>query len=139
MRVVMDTNVLVSTLRSNGGASFRLLSLVGDGRFQLCLSVPIVLEYEAAAKKQITKGGLAITDVDAIIDYLRRVGEHYKIYFLWRPALKDPNDDMVLELAVTSSAEAIVTFKNRDFKGSEAFGIRVITPQQLLREIGEPT
>jgi predicted nucleic acid-binding protein len=111
----------------------------GDGRFQLCLSVPIVLEYEAAAKKQITKGGLSITDVDGIIDYLCKVGEHFKIHFLWRPTLPDPNDDMVLELAVTSSAEAIVTFNNRDFTGSEAFGIRVITPQQLLREIGEPT
>jgi predicted nucleic acid-binding protein len=78
IRVVMDTNVLVSALRSNKGASFRLLSLVGHARFQLCLSVPIVLEYEAAAKKQITRGGLTITDVDAIIDYLCKVGEHYQ-------------------------------------------------------------
>ena len=139
IRVVMDTNVLVSALRSNKGASFRLLSLVRDARFHLCLSVPIVIEYEAAAKRQITRGGLTTADVDAIIDYLCKFGEHFKIYFLWRPTLKDPNDDMVLELAVTSSAEVIVTFNGRDFRGAEAFGVRVITPQQFLREIGELT
>jgi putative PIN family toxin of toxin-antitoxin system len=136
--VVMDTNVLVSGLRSSKGASFRLLSLVGDGRFRLCLSVPIVIEYEAAAKRLVSRGGLSSTDVEAIIDYLCKVGEHHKIYFLWRPLLRDSKDDMVVELAVASSADAIITFNRKHFKGSESFGIRIITPQELLREIGEP-
>ena len=80
-----------------------------------------------------------MTDIDGIIDSLCKVGERCQIHFLWRPALKDPIDDIMLELAVTSAAEAIITFTTRDFKGSEAFSIRVITPQQMLREIGEPT
>jgi putative PIN family toxin of toxin-antitoxin system len=136
-RIVIDTNVIVSALRSNKGASFQLLSLIDSGKFKFGLSVPIVIEYEAAAKRLITHGGLSATDIEAIIDYVCAAGEHYKIYFLWRPILKDPKDDMVLELAVASKADAIVTFNRNDFKGSETFGIRIITPQQLLMEIGE--
>lgn len=138
VRAVLDTNVLVSALRSRRGASYRVLTLVDSGKFRLRLSVPLVIEYEASAKRLIGKGGLSSGDVDVIIDYLCKVGEHCKVYFLWRPTLKDPKDDMVLELAVASSAEAIVTFNRADFRGSEAFGVRVLSPQQLLRAIGEP-
>jgi len=93
----------------------------------------LVIEYEAAAKRLITAGGLSATDIEAIIDYICAIGEHYKIYFLWRPILKDSKDDMVLELAVASKADAIVTFNTTDFRGAENFGIRILTPQQLLR------
>ncbi len=137
IRIVIDTNVLVSALRSKKGASYRLVSLVDSGRFQTCLSVPLAIEYEAASKKHVAKGGPSANDIDAIIDYLCRVSERHLIYFLWRPILKDPKDDMVLELAVTADADAIVTFNKADFKGTDKFGIRVITPQQLLKEIGD--
>lgn len=136
-RAVIDTNVILAALRSIKGASFRLLSLIDSGKFRFSLSVPLVIEYEAAAKRLIERGSLSAADIEAIIDYLCAVGEHHKIYFLWRPMLKDPKDDMVLELAVASKAEAIVTFNRTDFKGSETFGVRIITPQLLLKEIGE--
>jgi putative PIN family toxin of toxin-antitoxin system len=132
----MDTNVLVAALRSQTGASFKVLSLVDSGKFTLCLSVPMVLEYEAASKKQTKATGIAVADVDAIIDYLCLVGEHYKVYYLWRPFLRDPKDDMVLELAVSSNAESIVTYNREDFKGANQFGVKVITPKALLQQIG---
>jgi putative PIN family toxin of toxin-antitoxin system len=136
LRIVLDTNVLVAAQRSRVGASFKVLSLVDSGKFTLCLSVPMVLEYEAASKKQTKATGLTAADVDAIIDYLCLVGEHYKVYYLWRPFLRDPKDDMVLELAVTSNAEAIVTYNRADFKGANQFGVKVITPKALLKQIG---
>ena len=61
-----------------------------------------VLEYEAAAKKNLQVAGLSSSDVDAIIDYICRVANHFKVYYLWRPFLRDPRDDMVLELAASS-------------------------------------
>jgi putative PIN family toxin of toxin-antitoxin system len=136
IRVVMDTNVLVAALRSRQGASFKMLSLVDSGNFTICLSVPLVLEYEAASKKHSKATGLTAIDVDAIIDYLCLVGEHYRIYYLWRAFLRDPKDDMVLELAVTSSAEAIVTYNKGDFKGVNQFGVKVFSPKALLQQIG---
>ncbi len=116
-----------------------MLSLIDSGKFSLCVSVPLVLEYEAAAKKSIRAAGLSISDVDAIIDYICLVAEHFKVYYLWRPFLRDPKDDMVLELAVSSNANTIVTYNRGDFKGTEQFGIRVISPKELLKEMGEFT
>jgi putative PIN family toxin of toxin-antitoxin system len=137
VRLVIDTNVLIAALRSRRGASFRLLSLIGSGSYEPCVSVPLVLEYEAVAKDQRETFGLSIADIHSIIDYICRVASHHQIHYLWRPVLKDPKDDMVLELAVSASADAIVTFNINDFKGSEKFSVRAIRPHELLREIGE--
>jgi predicted nucleic acid-binding protein len=114
-----------------------MLSLIDSGKFILCVSVPLVLEYEAAAKKQSRATGLTSADIDAIVDYICLVAQKHKVYYLWRPLLKDPKDDMVLELAVASNAEAIVTYNKADFNGSEHFGIKAITPKELLIQIGE--
>jgi putative PIN family toxin of toxin-antitoxin system len=135
-RIVMDTNVLVTALRSRQGASFKMLSAIDGGQFALCLSVPLVLEYEAATKRQARTSGLSASDIDAIIDYICTVGEHYKVYYLWRPFLRDPKDDMVLELAVSSSAESIVTYNRIDFRGADQFGVKIVTPKQFLKQIG---
>ena len=137
--IVTDTCVLISALRSRNGASFRLLSLIGSRKFLFSLSVPLVLEYEATAK-QISRGlGLTHTDIEDIIDYLCTVGEHRKVHYLWRPNLKDPSDDFVLELAVESECQYIVTCNIKDFSKADKFNVTVITPLELLRKIGEIT
>ena len=131
--MVLDTNVLVSALRSNKGASHRLLRLVDSGKFEVNLSVPLVFEYEAAAKKSAP---LPPHDVDAVIDYICSVAQHRKIHYLWRPLLKDPKDDMVLELAVTANCDSIVTHNIIDFSEAKGFGIHILTPREFLRKIG---
>jgi predicted nucleic acid-binding protein len=60
-----------------------------------------------------------------------------KFTYLWRPYLKDPKDDLILEAAVAGNCEAIVTYNRRDFTGVEKFGIQILTPGQFLRRIGE--
>jgi predicted nucleic acid-binding protein len=136
-QIILDTNVLVSGLRSRRGAAFRLLGLVGTGRFDIHLSVPLVLEYEDAPGRQVAAGKVSQAVVDAVLDFHCRVASRHLIFFLWRPFLRDPRDDMVLELAVKGRCEIIVTFNERDFAGVEEFGIRVLTPAAFLREIGE--
>ena len=136
-RIVLDTNVLISALRSRNGASFRLLRIGRQERFKLFVSVPLVLEYECTAKRQSRSLGLLHSDIDDILDYLCQVSEHREIFFLWRPFLKDPKDDMVLELAVESEVDFIVTHNLRDFVGIDQFGISAITPHEFLRKIGE--
>lgn len=137
LRIILDTNVLVSALRSRNGASFRLLRIIDSGKFELAISVPLVLEYEALSKKQSRETGLSLSDIDAILNYVCSIAKHYRIYYLWRPFLRDPKDDMVLELAVASNAKYIVTFNTADFKGIEKFGLHVIKPRDFLKEIGE--
>lgn len=133
---MLDTNILVSALRSRLGASHRLLLSVGDNRFQIQLSVALLLEYEAAIKNPNSGIKLSAGEKDDILDYLCSEARHCKVHYLWRPCLKDPGDDMVLELAVASEASGVVTFNKRDFKGIEAWGLNIYTPQDLLKILG---
>lgn len=135
-RIVIDTNVFVSALRSRRGASYRLLTRVGTGEFEVAVSVPLILEYESAAKRILDSLPLSEDDLDDILDYICSVAARRKIHFLWRPQLADPGDEMVLELAVESESDFIVTYNARDFRGAERFGIRVVTPKEFLKEIG---
>jgi predicted nucleic acid-binding protein len=136
-RIVLDTCVLVSALRSRRGASFRLLELIDSGRFEVCVSVPLVLEYEEVCKRLPGVTPLTEADVGSVLDYVCRVAHHQPVFYLWRPFLDDADDDMVLELAVAAGGCRIVTHNVRDFHGSDQFGVRVLTPQELLRELGE--
>lgn len=132
-RVVLDTNVLRAGLWSRDGTSFRLLELVRGRRVEPALSVPLVLEYEMVLKRQAADLGLALRDIDGILDFLCAVGHHQRIHFLWRPSLRDPRDELVLELAVAAGCRQIITFNGRDFAGSERLGVEVVTPARFLQ------
>lgn len=67
---MIDTNVFISALRSRRGASFKLLSLVGSGAFEINLSVPLILEYESVAKRSKHLISLDTEDVDDVLNYL---------------------------------------------------------------------
>jgi putative PIN family toxin of toxin-antitoxin system len=136
-QVVIDTNVLVAALLSNRGASHRLLRLVGDHRWRINLSVPLALEYEQTLKRVCTGGDMGGSDIDGVLHFLCANANLRPIFFLWRPLLPDPNDDFVLELAVESRADFLITFNTRDFAGADRFGIRVISPREFLAIIGE--
>ena len=136
INVVLDTNVLVSALRSKLGASHKLLILLPNGAYQPNISVPLFVEYESVVKREGMLNGLSEVDIDAILDYLLSKSSIRKIFYLWRPTLKDPKDDLVLEVAVESQSTYIITFNKRDFKGAEKFGIKVVTPQEFMSERG---
>ncbi len=95
-RAVIDTNVLVSGLRSRRGASFRLLELLGDPRWCPCLSVPVALEYEDVLKREFMHSVISATDVDALLDYLLGVADLVAVKFRLRSTLRDPDDDRIL-------------------------------------------
>jgi predicted nucleic acid-binding protein len=135
-RVVLDTNVVVAGLRSRRGASYLLLSEVGRGRFEIALSVPLVLEYEDALLRHAGVIGLSRADVDAVLDYFCSVGHLQGIFFLWRPLLPDPKDDMVLELAVAAGCRTVVTHNVRDFRGAEGLGVQAARPADFLKSVG---
>lgn len=130
--VVIDTNVLIAGLRSAQGASFRLLELLGGKAFSVNVSVPLVLEYEATAKEQARTLGLTHGEIDEVLDYVCRVANHREIYYLWRPFLRDPKDDLVLELAVESEADYIVTYNLKDFADVGRFDLEAITAKDFL-------
>lgn len=135
-RIVLDTNVVVAGLRSRLGASNRLLSLIGTGRFVHVMSVALLFEYETALTRPGSRIALPSAAIDDVLDYLCSAGQRQEIYFLWRPTLPDPGDDLVLEVAAHGRCDRIVTFNTRDFVGSERFGVKAETPGAFLRSLG---
>lgn len=134
--VVLDTSVLIAGVRSRRSASFQLLSRIGTGAFNIAVSVPLVLEYEDVLIRHLSGTRLSDTDVQDIIDYLCSVAVRQGIFYLWRPILRDPGDDLVLELAVAANCDAIVTHNVRDFAGVGRFGVGLLTPGDFLRALG---
>jgi predicted nucleic acid-binding protein len=136
-QIVLDTNVIFSAVHSRHGPSFALLERIGQGVFDMHLSVSLALQYEDVVKRNIVRFGLDEQTVDDILDYLCNAAKHHKIFYLWRPFLPDSGDDLVLELAIAARCSLIVTYNLRHFRGVEAsFGIRPVTPLQFLKEIG---
>ncbi len=136
-RIVIDTNVLVSGLRSKRGMSYRLLSFLGGRLYRPIVTVPLVVEYEKSLCDPKTEVPFSTGDIGKYLNYFCSVSDCRKVHLLWRPFLRDQNDDMVLEAAVSGQCEYIVTFNMQDFKNIERFGIVAITPGDILKKKGK--
>ena len=135
---MLDTDVMVAALRSDRGASRQLLLAALNQRLELLLSVPLVLEHEAVLTRpqHLAACGLSSAEVGRVLDNLAAVARPVRLAFRWRPRLSDPDDDMVLETAINGSANAIVTFNQRDFApGTKGFSCAVILPATALQQI----
>jgi predicted nucleic acid-binding protein len=135
IQIVIDTSVMVAAARSNAGASFELLRLfaAGDARWQWNISTALLLEYEAVLKREQHRQGHSVTVVDGFLDDVAARSNRHAIFYLMRPFLADPNDELVLELALASSSSYIVTYNRSDFREAEKFGLRILTPGEFLR------
>jgi putative PIN family toxin of toxin-antitoxin system len=133
IRAVIDTNVLIAALRSSSGASYQILMAADRGDFQMALSVPLLAEYDDVSSRSDIGITIPTSAVDAIISRIAQVAHKQQIYFLWRPILPDPKDDMVLEVAIASGATHIVTFNRKDLHLASQFGITVLPPATFIR------
>ncbi len=136
-KIVIDTNVFISALKSKRGASFKLIFETSRERFEQNISPTLIFEYESVAKRELSNIALNDSQIDSILDMICNWSIKCEIYFLWRPYLKDPKDDFILELAIESQSEYIITYNKNDFKGIEKFGVKVLTPKEFLEKIGE--
>ena len=136
MYAVLDTSVLVTGLRSNRGASFQILRAVRAGDIRIAVSVALVLEYESVILRPGLVPGFTADEHRRIVDGLCQLADHQQVFFAWRPFLPDPDDDLVLELAVAASAKFVITHNISDLRGSESMGVRAITPATTLNMIG---
>ena len=138
MKLVLDTDAMVAAIRSDAGASRRLLQSVLERRRELTLlvSVPLLIEYEAVMTRpeHLKAARLSVADVGTLLDAIAAAAEPVRLAYLWRPTLSDANDDMVLESAVNGGAYGIVTFNRRDFEPSiKQFGILALSPGEAVR------
>ncbi|MDB5868432.1 MAG: putative toxin-antitoxin system toxin component, family [Polaromonas sp.] len=137
-RIVLDTSVLVAAAQSRKGASFALVASLPHPHFQICLSVAVYTEWQAVLSRpeHLPPGA----DADAALGFLRylvSLAHLQDIHFLWRPFLRDPDDDMVLECAVAAGCTYIVTHHIKDFRRTEQLGVRAVTPAEFLQILKE--
>src|SRR5436309_15213392 len=138
MRVVLDTNLLVAAIRSRQGASFALVSSIPSPEFQPCLSVALYVEWQdVLTRPENLPPGLTPEDALGFVRYLASQSHLQEVHFLWRPFLRDADDDMVLELAFAADCRYIITHNVKDFHGSEQLGVVAISPREFLNVIGK--
>ena len=134
-RIVLDANVFVAAFGTRRGASFRLLARVGTGAFEVVVSVPLVFAYEDVMTREIMEPKLTRAEISGVVDYICSVAKRQEIFLLWRPVLRDPGDDLVLETAVAGNCDVIVTHNVRDFDWAKRFGVRALSPGVFLNEL----
>lgn len=137
-RVVLDTSVIVAALRTRHGAANRVLRLVAGGRLILLATPPLFLEYEDVLSRaeQRLVHGLTLEAIDEFLAELAALIEPVDIHFLWRPQVRDPSDEMVLEAAINGRADALVTYNVKHFAAPGGqFGIPVLRPAEVLEKV----
>jgi putative PIN family toxin of toxin-antitoxin system len=135
---VLDTDVVVAAMRSPAGASAAILKAARQGWATLLMSVPLALEYEAVCSRPEHRlaGGLSEHQVEIFVDAVIAMAEPVETHFLWRPQLRDPADEMVLEAAINGRADALVTLNARDFGAAPSqFGVELLLPREVIRRI----
>ena len=136
-RVILDTNVILAALRSQAGASHRLLMTIGHPQWQSVVTPALMYEYEDVARRPGQAPGLAADDISAVLDLLYQRSHRQLVYFSWRPLSQDPGDDLVLDAAIAGGCDFVVSFNERHLSPAREFGIEILKPVQLLRLIGE--
>jgi putative PIN family toxin of toxin-antitoxin system len=138
MLVIFDTDVIVSAMRSPTGASAELLRRVRLGTLHCGVSVALAMEYETVCLRDehVQASGLSVQDAALFVDAVIAMAQPVQVHYRWRPQLRDPSDEMVLEAAVNASADALLTFNLRHFQvAAKTFGLSVQRPGEFLRSI----
>jgi putative PIN family toxin of toxin-antitoxin system len=138
MKMVIDTDVVVAGFRSPTCASAALLQLARRGACRIAVSNALLVEYEAVLTRpeHLNQGDRDEGDAQALLDIIADLAEWVLIDILWRPQARDPDDDLVIDVAVNCGADAIVTFNRRDFGGTpKQFGIECLLPSEALEKV----
>jgi len=137
MVITLDTNIIYQALRNPKGASGFIFKLFAQRILDIALSEPVFKEYEDVLKRSssLKDIGTDIKIIDDILSYVAFWGIEHKIYYLFRPNLKDEKDNILVELAVSSQSKFIVTSNTKDFMNSELIiNIPIITPAEFVKK-----
>ena len=115
-----------------------MLTRLKDDRWQINISVPLILEYETLLKREAATLQIETSTIDRILDDICAISNQHEIFYLWRPTAKDPNDDFLIDLALKAKADFIISYNQKDLETAKSrFGLQVVTPKTFLQVVGE--
>lgn len=133
VRAVLDTNILLSALRSRNGASHEILCRLVSRQFELVIGNTVLAEYDEVLKRECPRFGVPVATVDRFLDALCASSTYFQTSSFWKPALPDPDDEAIAQLALEAKVGYLVTCNQRHFPAERLPAIRVITPKELLQ------
>jgi putative PIN family toxin of toxin-antitoxin system len=140
VRTGLDTSVLITALRSSTGAAAETVRLILRGELTTLMDYKLACEYRDVALRaeQLHVSGKSRAETAAILDALEAIAEPVYVALQHHPLSPDPNDDMVLDVAINGNADAIVTNNTKHFReAAERFHLEVLTPAELLSKVRE--
>jgi putative PIN family toxin of toxin-antitoxin system len=135
VRIVLDTAVLITALRTSAGAAGRVVNLIIDQEIIPLMDYKLGAEYRDVALRpeHLRASGFTPDEVLRIISAIEKVAEAVDVLRKPRPLSPDPDDDMVLDIAINGNADALVTNNLKHFAAAgKRFGIPVLTPREML-------
>jgi len=108
-------------------------------RFTSALSLALYMEWQAVlTRPEHLPPGIDAEKMLGFLRYLASISHLQEVHYLWRPFLRDPDDDMVLECAVASGSRFIVTHNVKDFRRTGELGVTAVTPGEFLKQLECP-
>ena len=138
MRVVLDTASFVTAIRSSSGAAGELLRRVFRRELTILMDLKLVLEYRDVALRpeHVSASNLNKREILELIEALEAFSESVEVLMKVRPLSLDPNDDMVLDIAINGNADVIVTGNTKHFLAvGKRFHIPVMTPSEFISQL----
>jgi putative PIN family toxin of toxin-antitoxin system len=135
---VLDTASLVTAVRSSGGAAGEVLRMIFREEVVALMDFKVGLEYREVVLRpeHVNASALNRDEISELIEALEAFSEPVEVLIKSRPLTSDPNDDMVMDVAVNGGADALVTGNTKHFASAgKRFGIPVLSPTELLEQI----
>ena len=134
MRVVLDTNVLISGMLSPFGTCGEIVRMLTGNELTLCIDSRIIFEYQEVLYRP--KFDLDTNSIEIIIEYIGNRAENYPTIPL-PVTLPDPDDNPFVEVAISAKVDCLITGNLKHFPENSRFGINVLSPREFIDYIKE--
>jgi len=137
MNVIIDTNIFISAILSKNGFAIDILRLALKQKIKPQIGLKLFLEYEDVLSRDriIDNSKLSFLEIDELLNSLLKVSKWNDIYYLWRPNLNDEGDNHIVELAVASNSQYIITNNKKDFLANQLnFNYEVVTAKEFCQK-----
>ena len=136
-KIVIDTSVLINALIGKEGPGREILRRCLMGHYTPLISNALFHEYEDVTMRKhiFDLCPLKPSEIRTLLNAFYNTCQWIPIYYLWRPNLKDEDDNFLIELAIAGNSHYIITNDTKDLRNAELHfeEVKIVTPKEFLR------